>query len=120
MAVDTYYVKLCVCTLCFCSRYPAALARILNMHQHALRENNTGVDYAYHANDNSFLNYGDAWFDQRTLVVRFLMNKTGATEVLRKPVLNVMALLSLLGTRKYPVLGAPAPQDSPLGVMVCA
>ena len=26
--------------------------------------------YSYHANDNAFLNYGDAWFQQRTLVVR--------------------------------------------------
>eukprot|EP00041_Stephanoeca_diplocostata_P016735 m.330853 g.330853 ORF g.330853 m.330853 type:complete len:480 (+) comp20463_c1_seq26:777-2216(+) len=100
------------------STYPAAVSRILNMHQHALRENETDVIYAYHSNDNSFLNYGDAWFDQRTLVVRFLMNETGATEVLRKPILNVMALLSLMGTRKYHVTGSPDPQQSPFGIMV--
>ena len=46
-----------------------AVARVLNMHQVALRERMTGVNYLYHANDNAFLNYGDVWFDQRTLTV---------------------------------------------------
>ena len=60
------------------AQYPAAAARILNMHQVAVREAFAGrANYAYHANDNAFLNYGDKWFDQRTLVARFEMNKTG-------------------------------------------
>ena len=39
------------------------------------------MTWGYHANDNAFLNYGDAWFKQRTLVVRFEMNKTNTVEV---------------------------------------
>eukprot|EP00038_Savillea_parva_P011472 m.197777 g.197777 ORF g.197777 m.197777 type:complete len:726 (+) comp20217_c0_seq1:47-2224(+) len=97
--------------------YPAAAARVLNMHLAALRDDFPGIDYHYHANDNAFLNYGDVWYDQRTLVVRFLMNKTGATEVMPKSIYNLMGLLSLLGDTKYNVTHAPDPQTSPVGVL---
>ena len=91
-------------------RYPAAMARSLLAHQHAFRENETvisSLDYSYHANDNAFLNYGDQWFDQRTLTVRFEMNETGAVEVLRKASANLMAMLSLLGDTKHSTRGVP-------------
>jgi len=85
--------------------YPAAAARVLNMHQDALRESAMKgvVNFMYLANDNAFLNYGDVWYDQRTLTVRFLMNNTGATEVLRKPIYSLMGMLSLLGGTKHAV-----------------
>lgn len=97
--------------------YPAAVARVLNTHQVALRERMTGVEYTYHANDNAFQNYGNVWFDQRTLTVRFLQNNTGATEVLRKPVYNLMGLLALLGDTKHVVSNVPDPLNSSVGVI---
>ena len=91
------------------ARYAAAATRDLAMHLHAVAANaSLPVRWGYHANDNAFLNYGDAWFDQRTLTVRFFMNESegrgGVTpvEVLRKPILNTMALLSLLGDMAVP------------------
>ena len=85
------------------ARYPAAAARVLAMHLAAVARNGSlPVRWGYHANDNAFLNYGDAWFAQRTLTVRFLMNATGAVEVLRKPIMSAMALLSLLGDAAVP------------------
>eukprot|EP00658_Telonema_sp_P-2_P073304 TRINITY_DN62361_c0_g1_i1.p1 TRINITY_DN62361_c0_g1~~TRINITY_DN62361_c0_g1_i1.p1 ORF type:complete len:262 (+),score=31.55 TRINITY_DN62361_c0_g1_i1:703-1488(+) len=93
--------------------YPAAMARVLNMHLDMISYNSSlGIDWAYHANDNAFLNYGDAWFSQRTLVTRFEMNKTGTVEVVRKPAINFMAMLSLLGSDRHPVSWS-LPQVSP-------
>ena len=41
------------------------------MHEDMIVANQSiSAKYSYHANDNAFLNYGDAWFQQRTLVVR--------------------------------------------------
>ena len=61
------------------------------MHQVFVREAFAGrANYAYHSNDNAFLNYGDKWFDQRTLVARFEMNKTDT--VREMPALPVPAV----------------------------
>lgn len=100
------------------AQYPAAAAKILNMHQLLIREPLAGkTNYAYHSNDNSFLNYGDQWYDQRTLVVRFEMNTTGTVEVLPKPILNFMAAMSLLGDVKYPLSVTPDPNTSSVGIL---
>ena len=56
--------------------YPAAVVRVLNMHLHSIVDEIDGVNWSYHANDNAFLNYGDQWFSQRTLVARFMMNES--------------------------------------------
>jgi hypothetical protein len=73
------------------------------------------------SNDNGFLNYGDNHdhaFTQRTLVSRFDMNLTHTVEVVRKPVINVMLLLSLLGDRiSRSVQGAGDPMTSTVGVL---
>ena len=38
------------------------------MHEDMIVANQSiSAKYSYHANDNAFLNYGDAWFQQRTL-----------------------------------------------------
>jgi L-iduronidase len=81
--------------------------KVLNMHLHnigPLNKNKEDADLAavawgYHGNDNAFLNYGDVWFDQRTLVCRFMMNETNppTVEVVKKPIISLMAMLSLLG-----------------------
>ena len=100
------------------AQYPAAMARILAMHQATLRDGPVadGFNYLYHANDNAFLNYGDAWYDQRTLTVRFMMNLTGTVEVMPKPSLNLMALLAMLGDTIHPALGVSDPEASSAGV----
>jgi len=99
----------------------AAIVRILAMHEDMIQLSNgswalSNLTWGYHANDNAFLNYGDAWFEQRTLVTRFEMNLTGTVEIIRKPTVNTMAILSLLGDRRHPVVwtgaGLPAPQPS--------
>jgi L-iduronidase len=67
----------------------AGLVRLLAMHEDMINANQSlrakNVRLGYHANDNAFLNYGDAWFMQRTLVTRFEMNLTHTVELVRKP-----------------------------------
>ncbi len=83
----------------------AGMLRILAMHVDMINYNSTmmaaNVSYGYHANDNAFLNYGDAWFLQRTLNARFEMNLTHTVEVVRKPAINTMIMLSLLGDTRH-------------------
>ena len=85
----------------------AGMLRILAMHVDMINYNSTmmaaNVSYGYHANDNAFLNYGDAWFLQRTLNARFEMNLTHTVEVVRKPAINTMVMLSLLGDTRHRV-----------------
>eukprot|EP01044_Picomonas_judraskeda_P002966 COSAG03_NODE_229_length_10305_cov_30.967085_4_plen_419_part_00 len=85
----------------------AGMLRILAMHVDMINYNPTmmaaNVSYGYHANDNAFLNYGDAWFLQRTLNTRFEMNLTHTVEVVRKPAINTMVMLSLLGDTRHRV-----------------
>jgi hypothetical protein len=85
----------------------AGMLRILAMHVDMINRNATmqaaNVTYGYHANDNAFLNYGDAWFQQRTLNARFEMNLTHTVEVVRKPAINTMAMLSLLGDTRHTI-----------------
>ena len=77
------------------ARDAAAIVRVLAMHQDMLVANKSlGVRWGYHANDNAFLNYGDAWFQQRTLVVRFEMNLTHTVEVLCEPAINLTLTLT--------------------------
>ena len=101
----------------------AGILRILAMHEDMLNSNATlqksapGLRYGYHANDNAFLNYGDAWFNQRTLTARIEMNLTNTVEVVRKPAINTMAMLSLLTGARLPVTwsgggGAAQPQPA--------
>ena len=42
-------------------------------------------------------------FSQRTLTTRFEMNLTGTVEVVRKPAINTMVMLSLLGDTRRTV-----------------
>jgi hypothetical protein len=70
--------------------------------------------------DNGFLPYPDnnrSTFGQRTLVARFAMNHSHppTVETVRKPVLNVMALLAKLGRRRFPLRGGGAPSIATLG-----
>lgn len=60
---------------------------------------NSTINYALLSNDNAFLSYHPHPFTQRTLTARFQVNNTQPPHVqlIRKPVLTVMALLALLG-----------------------
>merc|ERR1712216_761809 len=91
------------------ARYASMVAKIMDQHlqQIALHGNDTlenkGVVYRRMSNDSAFLNYGspEHVFKQRTLVSRFMMNETGTIEVLRKPVLNTMAIFARLGPQHH-------------------
>jgi hypothetical protein len=105
------------------ARYPAAIARTLVMHIDSFLQASGSegpstvpppVVYGYHANDNAFLNYGDQWFNQRTLTVRFMMNESvpaGQVEVIKKPGINLMSVLRLLGTQRLPASAIVASGD---------
>lgn len=60
---------------------------------------NSTINYTLLSNDNAFLSYHPHPFTQRTLTARFQVNNTQPPHVqlIRKPVLTVMALLALLG-----------------------
>eukprot|EP00936_MAST-01D_sp_MAST-1D-sp1_P001442 g1442.t1 len=88
------------------ARYPAMVTKAIAQHQmQFVRARN--ISYDVLSNDNGFLPYAtndDATFEQRTLVARWALNASeipGAQhdtyELVRKPVLNGMALLSRLG-----------------------
>jgi hypothetical protein len=67
-----------------------------------------------------FLPYPDnnqSVFAQRTLVARFAMNhsKPPSVETVRKPVLNAMALMSKLGSTRYPLMGGGPSRAARLG-----
>ena len=67
-----------------------------------------------------FLPYPDnnqSVFAQRTLVARFAMNLSTppSVETVRKPVLNAMALMSKLGSTRYPLIGVGPSRVARLG-----
>eukprot|EP00051_Salpingoeca_urceolata_P016796 m.225227 g.225227 ORF g.225227 m.225227 type:complete len:667 (+) comp18783_c1_seq10:2107-4107(+) len=101
------------------ARYAAMVPKAILKHQVAFIQDN-GIDYELLGNDNGFLPYGDNQdhlFSQRTLVARWDMNLTHTVEVVRKPVLNVMALLAKLGTRLYNVTGTDPVKTATVGVI---
>ena len=53
------------------------------------------MNWSYHANDNAFLNYGDQWFSQRTLVARFMMNESVSRFGKKGDVVEVLPNFSL-------------------------
>ena len=70
-----------------------------------------GVPFAYLAFDAAFMNVGPTSFFQfRSFTTRFMMNHTSprGVETIRKPALNVMAPLALLGDRQLPVTSSGA------------
>ncbi|XP_024908734.1 alpha-L-iduronidase isoform X2 [Cynoglossus semilaevis] len=80
--------------------YAAMVVKVINQHQELLLSNsNTSINYTLLSNDNAFLSYHPHHFTQRTLTARFQVNNTRPAHVqlIRKPVLNVMGLLALLG-----------------------
>ncbi|MBN3310643.1 IDUA iduronidase, partial [Amia calva] len=83
--------------------YAAMVAKVIAQHQNLLIASpaNT-INYTLLSNDNAFLNYHPHYFTQRTLTARFQMNNTRPPhmQLLRKPVLTVMGLLSLLGEKQ--------------------
>jgi len=84
--------------------YAALVAKVINQHQVLLAED-AEVDYALLSNDNGFLG---TW-GNRTLVSRFGSEEElaeGRFELIKKPVLNVMALLAMLGDRRCIARGA--------------
>lgn len=73
---------------------------MIQQHQDLLLSDpNSTVNYSLLSNDNAFLSYHPHPFSQRTLTARFQVNNTQPPHVqlVRKPVLAVMALLALLG-----------------------
>ncbi|XP_065912337.1 alpha-L-iduronidase-like isoform X1 [Dysidea avara] len=87
-------------------RYAAVVVKIIAQHINMLIPQNPGLKYQLLTNDNGFLNFGPPhYFDQRTLTTRFLMNltKPKSVQLVRKPVLSVMGLLSLLGSKQLTV-----------------
>jgi L-iduronidase len=93
------------------ARYAAVVAKIVNQHLTEIVQNSVnrpllkGAQWALNSNDNGFLNYGspDHVFLQRTLVARFMLNRTMTIQTVRKPVLNTMGMLSFLGDVSHPV-----------------
>ncbi|XP_066566970.1 alpha-L-iduronidase isoform X2 [Amia ocellicauda] len=83
--------------------YIALHKKVIAQHQNLLIASpaNT-INYTLLSNDNAFLNYHPHYFTQRTLTARFQMNNTRPPhmQLLRKPVLTVMGLLSLLGEKQ--------------------
>lgn len=84
------------------------------------------------SNDNGFLPYPDNsihTFQQRTLVARWVYNQSNASnssydlkwphtvQTVRKPVLNVMALLAFLGDTVFPTDGLAPAMSSKLGML---
>ena len=61
------------------------------MHLHSIVDEYGDVDWSYHANDNAFLNYGDQWFSQRTLVARFMMNESVSRSGKKGDVVEVLS-----------------------------
>lgn len=113
------------------SYYAAFVCKMINQHQMRLTDG-LGVDYKLLSNDNGFVG---EW-GHRTLLARFSdfedvkaqsEHRTKVTdlqenplrrkfEMLKKPVLNVMALLALLGDRRCEVTGSDDPAAN-VGVM---
>ncbi|MFW6189367.1 MAG: GH39 family glycosyl hydrolase [Planctomycetota bacterium] len=84
--------------------YAALAARVIHQHQCRLVDE-MGLNYGLLSNDNGFLG---GW-GNRTLVARFGEEEdleAGRFEQIKKPVLNAMALLALLGERRCTVRGA--------------
>lgn len=80
--------------------YAAMVVKVISQHQDLLlADHNNTINYTLLSNDNAFLSYHPHPFTQRTLTARFQINNTQPPHVqlLRKPVLTVMGLLSLLG-----------------------
>ncbi|XP_076854892.1 alpha-L-iduronidase isoform X2 [Brachyhypopomus gauderio] len=83
--------------------YAAMVVKVISQHQDLLIANhNNTINYTLLSNDNAFLSYHPYPFTQRTLTARFQVNNTNPPHVqlLRKPVLTVMGLLSLLGEQQ--------------------
>ncbi|KAI4900067.1 hypothetical protein NFI96_005222 [Prochilodus magdalenae] len=83
--------------------YAAMVVKVISQHQDLLIGSmNNSVNYTLLSNDNAFLSYYPHQFTQRTLTARFQVNNTRPPYVqfLRKPVLTVMGLLSLLGEQQ--------------------
>jgi len=93
--------------------YAAIAAKIIGQHCHALVDEQA-CRYALLSNDNGFLG---GWA-LRTQLVRFGSDQQIAVdqfELIKKPVLNVLALLALLGERRLTVTGMDDPGDDPSG-----
>jgi L-iduronidase len=108
--------------------YAALVAKIINQHLLELIDGK-GVDYALLSNDNGFMG---TW-GHRTLLTRFSESDhidhgqadghrdaprleadplRRKAELIKKPVLNAMTLLSLLGDERCPVVGVGSPAES--------
>ncbi|XP_063963644.1 alpha-L-iduronidase-like isoform X2 [Lytechinus pictus] len=85
--------------------YAAIVAKIILQHQNEMIRKHTNIRYTLLSNDNGFLNFHPYYFDQRTLVTRFQMNETKppSVQTIKKPVLSIMGLLSLLGEQQVEV-----------------
>ncbi|XP_023692327.1 alpha-L-iduronidase isoform X2 [Paramormyrops kingsleyae] len=80
--------------------YAAMVVKVISQHQDlVIGKPNSTINYVLLSNDNAFLSYYPYQFTQRTLTARFQVNNTQPPHVqlLRKSVLTVLGLLSLLG-----------------------
>ncbi|XP_006805530.1 alpha-L-iduronidase-like, partial [Neolamprologus brichardi] len=98
------------------------LQKVINQHQDMLMANpNSTINYTLLSNDNAFLSYHPHPFTQRTLTARFQVNNTQPPHVqlIRKPVLTVMALLALLGETQLlaQVVNSSGGHNGTLGVL---
>ncbi|GFN80707.1 alpha-l-iduronidase [Plakobranchus ocellatus] len=101
--------------------YAALIAKVIVQHQNILPMQKTYLrNYALLSNDNAFLSYYPNQFTQRTLLARFQINSTSATEAIkeggkiinaeldqqryvtfvRKPAYILMGMLALLGEKQ--------------------
>ncbi|XP_077992746.1 alpha-L-iduronidase-like [Glandiceps talaboti] len=106
------------------ARYAAVVAKVIGQHQNqVLSKPGNAINYALLSNDNGFMNFNPHFFDERTLLARFQMNNTTPRSVqfVKKPVLNVMGLLALLGEKQLQaevtVNGSVVSNDSNVGVI---
>ena len=95
--------------------YAGIIAKIVNQHREALIEEKS-CDYALLSNDNGFMG---AW-GMRTHLARFGKKEQlerGEFELVKKPALNVMVLLSALRGQQLPVQGCGNSLDETVGAM---
>uniref|UniRef100_A0A8C7Z8I4 Alpha-L-iduronidase n=1 Tax=Oryzias sinensis TaxID=183150 RepID=A0A8C7Z8I4_9TELE len=102
--------------------YAALVIKVINQHQDWLLANpHSTFNFTMLSNDNGFLSYHPHPFTQRTLTARFQVNNTLTPHVqlVRKPVLTVMALLALLGETQVlsQLLNSTVDQNGSLGVL---
>lgn len=101
------------------ARYAAMVPKVIAQHQEVFIDGQH-IKYDVLSNDNGFLPYPDnglSTFQQRTLIAQWSYNSSGTVASVRKPVLNAMAMLALLGETIHKHAGLGSAMTSEIGVI---